>query len=335
MLSVEERAFKRIGKRLLAPDCLISNPSPHLPTPPPDASTNDDNTAAEDVRAKHSELTEEQRQWRDDMILDFAAFKASIARIQFLRISNEQERERYAMEKVKILDTAQAIRQSTSDLRIQLEEAQKLLALRKTYDELAERITGNRMLRPREDQYDQIEKLDLEIAALEQESRDYSRTWAERREQFGRIVEEGRQMLRIIRDEKEEAERKEGMEGRGDVDEGDGPVSRAASHAGTPRPDQGGATPLRAGSEPETTTDLKLPPQRFRAAPTSSPALANSRQPSPAQQATNKSKADDPQDTEMTEASTQPITEKVSNEEEIEEGEEPESTPPIESMEVT
>ena len=269
------------------------------------------------------------------MILDFAAFKASVARIQFLRISNERERERYSTEKVKILDTAQAIRQSTSDLRVQLEVAQNLLALRKTYDELAERITGNRMLRPREDQYTQIEKLDSEIAALEQESRDYSHTWAERREQFGRIVEEGRQMLRIIRDEKEEAERKEGMEGRGDVDEGDGPVSRAASHAGTPRPDQGGATPLRAGSEPETTAELKLPPQRFRVAPTSSPAPANSRQPSPAQQVPDKSNADNLQDAEMTEASTQPSNEKVNSEEEIEEGEESETTPLVDKMEVT
>ena len=269
------------------------------------------------------------------MILDFAAFKASIARIQFLRISNERERERYAMEKIKILDTAQAIRQSTSDLRVQLEEAQKLLALRKTYDELAERITGNRMLRPREDQYDQIKKLDSEIAALEQESRDYSHTWAERRDQFGRIVEEGRQMLRIIRDEKEEAERKEGMEGRGDIDEGDGPVSRVASHAGTPRPDPGGATPLRAGSESETITELKLPPQRFRVAPTSSPAPANSRQPSPAQKATDKLKVDNLRDTEMTEASNQLTMEKLSNEEEIEEGEESETTSPADRMEVT
>ena len=333
---MEERAFKRIGKRLLAPDCLISSPSSHLPTPPPDASAGDNDSTADDIKVRERELAEQRQQWREDMLLDFAAFEASIARIQFLSTSNEQERERYAIEKVKILDTAQAIRQSTTDLRVQLEEAQKLLALRKTYDELAERITGNRMLRPREDQYAQIEKLDSEIAALEQESRDYAHTWAERREQFGRIVEEGRQMLRIIRDEKEEAERKEGMEGRSDVDEGDGPASRAASHAGTPRPDQGGATPLRVGSEPDVTMDLKPPLQRLRAAPTSSPAPSGNHQSSPAQQGNDeKQKRKNNRDTEMAEASTEPLNDNASNGEEVEEGEEPEERSLADKMEVS
>ena len=269
------------------------------------------------------------------MLLDFAAFEASVARIQFLCTSNEQERERYAVEKVKILDTAHAIRQSTTDLRSQLEEAQKLLALRKTYDELAEKITGNRMLRPREDQYTQIEKLELEIAALEQESRDYAHTWAERREQFGRIVEEGRQMLRIIRDEKEEAERKEGMQGRSDVDEGEGPGSRAASHAGTPRPEQGGATPLRGGLESDVMMDLKVPVQHLLAAPTSSPAPSGSRQPSPAQHGSDKSSMRNIRDIEMAEAPTESPNGNVSNGEEIEEGEEPDGKSAVEKMEVT
>ena len=127
---MEERAFKRIGKRLLAPDCLIINPSSHLPTPPPDARAGEDDNNADDIKARQKDLTEQRQQWREDMMLDFAAFEASIARIQFLCTSNEQERERYAAEKVKIQDTAQAIRQSTIDLRAQLEEAQKLLKVR-------------------------------------------------------------------------------------------------------------------------------------------------------------------------------------------------------------
>ena len=134
------------------------------------------------------------------MILDFAAFESSIARIQFLLTSNERERERYAAEKLKIQATAQAVRDNTAELRVQLEEAQKTLALRKTYDELAEKITSNKLLKPRDDQKANIDKLNAEIAELEREREEYAQTWAERREQFGRIMGESMQLRRQIRD---------------------------------------------------------------------------------------------------------------------------------------
>ncbi|KAF2088453.1 hypothetical protein K490DRAFT_2301, partial [Saccharata proteae CBS 121410] len=237
LLPIEQRPFQRITKRLLAPESLIYARPAQLPTPPPDGATGD--SEGSDARAAQEAA---RQQWRTDMHLDFAALEDNITRIQLLRNSNEAERQRYAAEKLRILSTAQAIRENTSELRSQLEEAQKTLALRKTYDELAEKITSNRMLKPREDQAAQLEKLDAEIHELEEESRVYKRTWAERREQFGKIVDEGRQMLRLIRDEKEEAERKEGMDGDEDADTGaeGGPASvrgEGTSQAGTPRPD--------------------------------------------------------------------------------------------------
>lgn len=240
-MRIEERPFQRITKRLLTPESPIYNPPATLPTPPPDATSADDDF--DTARAKQAA---EREAWRTDMLLDFAALADSVVRIQLLRNSNEAERKRYAAEKAKIEATAAAIRESTTSLRIQLDAARATLARRKTYDELAERITSNRMLRPREDQATHLQKLESEIAELEQESRVYAQTWAERREQFGRIVEEGRQMLRLIRDEKEEAERKEGMEGGEEgLDEGpDGSSAKGeASAAGTPRPDIGGQTP--------------------------------------------------------------------------------------------
>lgn len=108
------------------------------------------------------------------------------------------------------------MRDNTSDLRVQLEEAQKTLALRKEYDQLAEKITSNRLLKPRAEQHSNLEKLNEEIAELERESQDYAQTWSERREQFGKIIEEGMQLRRLIRDEKEEVERREGMEDDGE-----------------------------------------------------------------------------------------------------------------------
>ncbi|KAI4252866.1 MAG: hypothetical protein L6R35_007576, partial [Caloplaca aegaea] len=193
---------------------------------------------------------ETYRQWREDALLDFAAFESSIVRIQFLLTSNIKERERYAAEKVKIQATAQAVRDNTAELRVQLEEAQRTLALRKEYDALAEKITSNKALRPRAEQHGNLEKLKEEIAGLERESEEYAQTWAERRDQFGRIIEEGMQLRRLIRDEKEEVERREGMEEGEDGDEGDSASHRGrSSQTATPRPEMGGATPLHQDQE--------------------------------------------------------------------------------------
>ncbi|KAL8715984.1 MAG: hypothetical protein Q9220_000651 [cf. Caloplaca sp. 1 TL-2023] len=248
LLNVEEKPYKRITKRLLAPSSLIASPPTLPPTPPPDASAAGEAAAAHE--AEKQAQVESYRQWREDAALDFAAFESSIVRIQFLLTSNIKERERYAAEKLKIQATAQAVRDKTADLRVQLEEAQQTLAVRKEYDQLAEKITSNRLLRPRAEQHANLDKLNEEIAELEQESQEYAQTWKERREQFGRIIEEGMQLRRLIRDEKEEVERREGME------EGeDGDDLETGSHRGrssgmvTPRPEAGDATPLHRSDQ--------------------------------------------------------------------------------------
>ena len=187
------------------------------------------------------------------MLLDFAAFDSSIIRMQLLLTSNAKERERYASEKLRIEATAREVRENTTELRSQLEDAQKTLALRKTYDELAEKITSNRLLRPREDQHANLEKLNAEIAELEKESKDYAQTWSERREQFGRIIEEGMHLRRLIRDEKEEVERREGMEDREDVDDAEaGSLRGRSSGVATPRHDAGGATPIHPNTDEDS-----------------------------------------------------------------------------------
>ncbi|KAH8814881.1 Tho complex subunit 7-domain-containing protein [Xylogone sp. PMI_703] len=246
LLNVEEKPFKRITKRLLTPGSLVSTPS-KLPTPPLD-NTED---AAAQVESENQKLLDERRQFREDVLLDFAAFDSSIARIQFLFNSNERERERYKADKQHILDTSQAVRESTVQLRAQLEVAKATLEQRKKFDKLAEKITSNRLLRPREDQEINLRKLEEECKELERESLTYSQTWKERREQFGRIVEEGMQLRRLIRDEKEEVERREGMDGGEGGGEEDGEVGDTGSReAQTPRPGSrsGNATPHHDGA---------------------------------------------------------------------------------------
>ncbi|KAJ5591660.1 uncharacterized protein N7459_002029 [Penicillium hispanicum] len=239
LLNVEEKPFKRISKRLLNPESLVVSSTSFPLTPPPEE-PDTDATAAE---AEKQKRLEEWRHFREDVTLDFAAFEGSIARIQFLLTSNEEERQRYATEKLRILSTMQSVRENTSELRTQLEEAQRLLALRKSYDDLAEKITNNRLLKPREDQQANLQKLQVEITELEKESKDYAKTWAERREQFGRIVEEGMQLRRLIRDEKEEVERREGMQEGEDGDEGDVISKGKVSGANSPHPEAESFTP--------------------------------------------------------------------------------------------
>lgn len=279
-LPVEQRPLKRVIDRLISSNSLLlkypqSQPSESSPT-------------VEDIA-----------QWRDEMLLEFANLESTMARIQLLRQSNARERERYAAEKIQIINAAQQIRDNTVELKTQLEDAQQTLALRKQYDEMADKITSNRMLRPREEQEAQLEKLSGEIAELEHESAEYKRTWAERRLQFGRIVDEGRQMLAMIKDEKEEAERKEGMEGGGG-DETDHSGARVAmSSVGTPRPE--GSTPL-----PDADAGERLTQPLLRV-----PSRSGSRMPSPSRAEEN--------DVEMAEAVATPALTNLTSE--IEDGE--------------
>ena len=237
MLTVEEKPFKRLTKRLLAPTSPIQSFYPRLPTPPADEESNEGNAAGEAVQQK---AVEDLKRFREDVILDFAAFESSVARIQFLRSSNEKERERYAAEKVKIEATAQAVRDNTAKLRIQLDEAQKTLAIRKTYDVLADRITNNKALRPRDEQHVNIEKLRTEIEDLERESKEHSQAWVDRREQFGRILSEASRLRRLIRDEKEPEPQIGNTEDMLDVEDS----REGHSDRGTPRPDPGMLTPM-------------------------------------------------------------------------------------------
>jgi hypothetical protein len=222
-----------------------------LPTPPAAAAADDDDDDDEEEEeeangdsatggAAQQKAAEDLRRFREDVILDFAAFESSIARIQFLRASNEKERQRYAAEKVKIEATAQAVRDNTAKLRIQLDEAQKTLAVRKTYDVLADKITDNKALRPRDEQHVNIEKLRTEIEDLERESKEHSQAWVDRREQFGRLVNESSRLRRLIRDEKEPDTQTGNTEDMLDVDDG----REGHSNVGTPRPDPGMLTPM-------------------------------------------------------------------------------------------
>lgn len=241
---MEEKPFKRVTKRLLASNSPIQAFHTRLPTPPADESP----AAEEDIEIKQKTFQKELEKFRADVILDFAAFDASIARIQFLRAANEKERERYAAEKLNIEATAQDVRESTAQLRVRLDEAQKTLAVRKTYDVLAEKITRRKALKTRDEQRVNIEKLKGEIEDLEREGKDANQAWADRRDFFERVVSEGMKLRRLIRDEKDEPEHESEQHGEEGDDEdmlqpGGHGEDEPMSNMGSPRPVDEGSTP--------------------------------------------------------------------------------------------
>ncbi|KAK4958712.1 hypothetical protein LTR66_013100 [Elasticomyces elasticus] len=261
LLMVEERPFQRVTKRLLAKDSLIQTLSTQL------SSTETGSSSATD---EQQDQDAQLQQWRTDCLLEFAALESSIVRIQLLRNSNYKERQRYATEKTKVLETAQAVRDNTAELRTQLNEAQNMLARRKRWDVLAEKITGNKVLRSREEQVVLIEKLNSEISDLEQESRDIEDGWVDRRRQFARIMDEGQRMMRLIRGEKLEEETKDEEEGIEDVDgEEEGEASKAVSRLGTPGPDAGTGinSPMPVGQDGGSTPSSQALRKKWLAVP--------------------------------------------------------------------
>ncbi|KAI0385942.1 Tho complex subunit 7-domain-containing protein [Hypomontagnella monticulosa] len=236
LLNVEEKPFKRLTKRLVAPGAFTSPGK--LPTPPPDA--NNASTEAQEATSPSSSSTDINA-LKEDIMLDFEAFDAQILRLQLLGTANAQERERYGADRVRILGTMEAVREGNAALKTRLDEARETLAQRRRFDELADRITSNRMLRPRAEQAVNLAKLAEECEDLRRESETYGATWRERREQFERLVEEGKRLRALIRDEKEEVERREGM----DSDAEDGEAGATPGKGGlvsgnaTPHPDSG------------------------------------------------------------------------------------------------
>ncbi|KAK4151470.1 Tho complex subunit 7-domain-containing protein [Chaetomidium leptoderma] len=274
LLNVEEKPFKRVTKRLNTLHSLTTARARQAPTPPPETNgipQQQANQQRDGTPAAGSDGSLDLAQLKEDTTLDFAAFDSSIARLQFLLTANERERERYAAERQRITATSQSVRENTAQLRGQLDQARATLAQRRKFDVLADAITSNASLRPRAEQAANLRKLQDEIAELEAEREAYGVTWHERRDQFARIMDESSRLRRLIRDEKEEVERREGMDDdeaggtprpsgmgsregtprlegglaapKGGVDSGDG--------AGTPRPvSTGGRTPARDSPAP-------------------------------------------------------------------------------------
>lgn len=260
LFSIEEKPFKRITKRLATINHLANSKIRQTLTPPPETSQQNGGGDENEDGAAHPAA--DFAQLKEDMTLDFAAFDYTIGRLQFLQSANAAQRERYASERGQILDTCARVRDNTASLRARLAEAQATRARRTAWDGLARSILENKALQERPKARAGIDKLEEECRQLEAESDAYAATWRERREQFSRIMDESMRLRRLIRDEKEEVERREGMDEDGEGSgEGDGaadghtPRPGSASGNGTPRPDGvASAVPKGLGENGDSTS---------------------------------------------------------------------------------
>lgn len=260
LLAVEVRPFSRVSGRLTKQENVPAQRPQQLPSPPPDATAADENAAS--LAADHETSIQKIESWRRDILTDLELLDFTVLRFELTTKSNIVERERYAQEKVAIKNKQEHVKDTIENLRVDLQNAKETLETRKSYDELTEKITNSKMLKTRQEQNLAHAKLDEEIAELQHEVENAKATWNERRQQFFRIDEAAQEMHRMIKDEKEEAERKEGMMKDRD-DEADGDTTRGdVSHAGTPRPD-GGMTPVHVSQTMESSNTLKVPQDRL------------------------------------------------------------------------
>lgn len=316
LFSIEEKPFKRITKRLATVNQLANSkirqnltPPPERPQPPQPPAPSNGDEPAEHEDSDPSAPTTDFPQLKEDITLDFAAYDYTIGRLHFLQSANAAQRARYATERGQILDTCARVRDSTAALRGQLAAAQATRARRQAWDGQARAILDNRSLQERPKALAGIAKLEEECRQLEAESETYAATWRERREQFSRIMDESMRLRRLIRDEKEEVERREGMDEE-DAEavsgEGDGHTPRPGSASGnaTPRPDGGvasavpkglggeegvggggGSTPMRDSPAPSTTEGGLKPPPDMSGNRSQAGSRSGSRDPSPARSA--------------------------------------------------
>ncbi|KAK4613684.1 THO complex subunit mft1 [Fulvia fulva] len=237
LLAIEERPFQRVTNRLVGKNSILRPSLTYLPSPPPEGEEEFEFDA------------QKVQKFREEVLIDFANLESSIVRIQLILSSNERERERYAEEKAKILETAQAVRENTIELRGQLVQAQQVLEQRKGYDKEAAKILNDKNLKSRDETKADIEKLEKEIEDLQHESAQYEETWVTRREHFDNVVREGENMIKLIKGIKDEPEKDETM------DDADDDAKADTSRMGTPAPegrspqptDTGDRTPMVGG----------------------------------------------------------------------------------------
>ncbi|KAJ8101054.1 hypothetical protein POJ06DRAFT_87500 [Lipomyces tetrasporus] len=168
-------------------------------------------------------------------------YEVSVFKFQLQRGISGKEIANYEAEQAEIRDTYDKGRTVTLNLESELSDARKLRSQLEEYDRFTRKMASDR-LRTRAETIKALQRLETEIRELEAEKEEYAKVWTARREQFSEIVSALQGMQRQIREEKEEQDRREGMD---ETEEGEAvevpksgvqSVLRSASGSATPNP---------------------------------------------------------------------------------------------------
>jgi len=230
LLNIEEKPFKRIQKRLLAPTNPIQE---YLRRRPVDANTattnkngstisdeetpsqNEDSPTSPTDPGPSSQIQQSLKtleSFRHATLHDFSALTTSLARLQFLLTSNTKERDRYATQATNISEQHTSTRENTTSLRLRLSEARDQLQARKEYDVLAEKVlyvngkVGGEKAKTREELTRDSDRLRSEIEELEREGEDLQSQWRDRRQALGNVIVEAGRLRRVVHGEPEQVE---------------------------------------------------------------------------------------------------------------------------------
>lgn len=239
LLNIEEKPYKRVQKRLLAPTNPIQTFLRQQPTSLTTTRSSDENATSDadidgsiaqedapnggDVHPEQSQedteiYSKQLRTFTHQTLHDFSALRTSLARLQFLLNSNAAERDRYSSQTTTITSQHAQITSETTELRSRLEEARSRLEQRKAYDELARKVLyvngrdGARS-KTREELRRESERLRNEIEELEREGEELKGHWKDRREALARVNLETERLRRVVRGEPEVVEREDGEDG--------------------------------------------------------------------------------------------------------------------------
>jgi hypothetical protein len=257
LLPVESRPFQRIADRWSAsggkqpPYSIIHGIDPTI-----NAANRDEQT--KEAESKRAAQLEQFQIWTAEAEAELASYEYNLVKMQHIQDANRAERERYAEEKLDILKEVDAVTESIELLKEELTKVEKIRDQRLMWDELAKVTLNDPNLKPRNEMEAENVKLELEIVELERGLEESDRRKGDRQTKVKALAELLRNLRTEISQEKDEAERKNDVQGvdNDDMDQEDGAirdkasqdisrmgsraVSRVGSRAASPRPSAAG-----------------------------------------------------------------------------------------------
>ncbi|KAK9364939.1 hypothetical protein V1509DRAFT_667600 [Lipomyces kononenkoae] len=199
-------------------------------------------------------------------------YEVSILKSQLQKGASGKEIVQYEAEQSEIRETYDKGKAVTYDLERELSDARILRSQLEEYDKFTRKMATDR-LRTRAETTKALQRLEEDIKELELQKEEYAMVWTARREQFAEIVSALQGMQKQIREEKEEQDRREGMD---ETEEGEAVEVPKSGTQSVLMPASGAATPTLSTARGEvveaikadsTSGEVEVPPETAAALP--------------------------------------------------------------------